>query len=236
MRFAMRLKVLMISTIFMVGFGFVSVAQCAIQAMASRVIYDGANKAATLGLKNNANQAYMIQAWVEPGTFNQDDVVPFVVTPPLIKIESQKEATLRFIYAGQGLPTDRESQFWISIQEIPPKPSQENILQLAIRSKIKLFYRPIQINISLEDAVKNLKWYVKDQNLYLENNSPLHVTIGDLKLNDQTTFVKYMNQDMVEPYSKIEVLKEITFPLKKIEFTYINEFGGNKIMPLVYLK
>lgn len=232
----MRLKALVVSTIFMIGLSFTNIAQCAIQAMASRVIYDGANKAATLGLKNNSQYTYMIQAWLEPGTLNKDEEVPFVVTPPLIKIESQKEATLRFIYAGQGLPTDRESQFWISIQEIPPKPNQDNILQLAIRSKIKLFYRPTQIDISLEDAVKELKWYVKDQSLYLENNSPLHVTIGDLKLNDQAAFIENINQDMVAPYSSIQVLKDISFPLKNIEFTYINEFGSNKKMPIIHFK
>ncbi|AZB87837.1 hypothetical protein DKE39_000295 [Acinetobacter baumannii] len=27
---------------------------------------------------------------------------------------------LKFIYSGQGLPTNQESLFWINIQEIPP--------------------------------------------------------------------------------------------------------------------
>lgn len=224
------------STLFLTCLGVTSTAYSAIQAMASRVIYDAENKAATLALRNNASKAYMVQAWLESGEYNKGESIPFVVTPPLIKLESGKEAALRFIYAGQGLPTDRESQFWINIQEIPPKSDQENTLQLAIRSKIKLFYRPTKIDLRLEDAVKHLKWYVKDQSLYLENNSPLHVTIGDLKLNDQSAVVKSMNQDMVAPYSNIVVLKDLSYPVKSLEFTYINDYGGNEKMPVVQLK
>ena len=231
----MRLKSLIISTI-LVTYCVTSTAHSAIQAMASRVIYNSGNKASTLALKNNASKAYMVQAWLENGENNKGETIPFVVTPPLVKIESQKEAALRFIYAGQGLPTDRESQFWINIQEIPPKSDNENVLQLAIRSKIKLFYRPSQIDMRLEDVVKRLHWYIKDQTLYLENDSPLYVTIGDLKLNDQSAFVKNMNQDMVAPYSTIQVLKDLTYPVKTLEFTYINDYGGNEKMPIVKLK
>ncbi|MFH4385192.1 fimbria/pilus periplasmic chaperone, partial [Acinetobacter baumannii] len=86
-------------------------------------------KAATLAIRNNADKAYMVQNWLEVGdTPTSDSKVPFVITPPLLKLDSKKETLLRIVYSGSGLPTDRESQFWINIQEIPPKPEVENTL------------------------------------------------------------------------------------------------------------
>lgn len=232
----MRLKSLVFSTVFTTLVG-ISNAHSAIQAMASRVIYDGNYKATTLALKNNASKAYMVQSWLEPGEDAQKDTkIPFVVTPPLVKIDPQKESILRFIYSGDGLPEDRESQFWINIQEIPPKPEKENVLQLAVRIKIKMFYRPKQLDVSLQDAIKELKWFVKDQTLYVENKSSLYVTIGDLRLENQKAVVKDLDQDMVAPFSTIAVLKHLTSDIRSIHYTYINEYGGNEEMPVVQLK
>ncbi|NNH27085.1 fimbrial biogenesis chaperone [Acinetobacter terrestris] len=216
---------------------FATSSHAAVQAMASRVIYNSENKAATLSLKNNSTKPYIVQTWLEPG---EDKTAPakvaFIVTPPLIKIESQKESILRFIYSGSGLPTDRESQVWINIQEIPPKPENENTLQLAVRSKIKLFYRPQQIEADLPAAVKKLQWYVENGTLKLKNNSPLFITIGDLKLGNNSASIRNMNQDMVPPYQTIDVLANVSKDVKSIQYTYINDYGGNTETPIVYLK
>ena len=219
------------------GMSFATSSHAAVQAMASRVIYNSENKAATLSLKNNSTKPYIVQTWLEPGEDKTAPVkVPFIVTPPLIKIESQKESVLRFIYSGSGLPTDRESQVWINIQEIPPKPENENTLQLAVRSKIKLFYRPQQIEADLPAAVKKLQWYVENGTLKLKNNSPLFITIGDLKLGNNSAPIRNMNQDMVPPYQTIDVLANVSKDVKSIQYTYINDYGGNTEMPVVYLK
>jgi P pilus assembly chaperone PapD len=226
----------MVTTVFLAATFSMSHSHAAIQAQASRVIYDASAKAATLSLKNNADKPYMVQSWLEAGkTTNDDSKVPFVVTPPLVKIEPQKESTLRFIYSGQGLATDRESQFWINIQEIPPKPENDNVLQLAVRTKIKLFYRPKQVNIKLEDAIKKVHWSVQGNNLKLENNSPLFVTIGDLKLGNQTGPLAKMADDMVPPFQSITVLNNLPSNIRTITYSYLNEFGGNIEMPPVRL-
>ncbi len=64
----------------------------AVQALASRVIYNGDAKAATLTIRNNADKAYMVQNWIEVGeTPLADTKVPFVITPPLLKLDSKKK-------------------------------------------------------------------------------------------------------------------------------------------------
>lgn len=54
--------------------------------------------------------------------------------PPILKLAGNKDAILRFVYSGSGLPTDRETVYWINVQEIPPSAKQENVLQIAIRT------------------------------------------------------------------------------------------------------
>lgn len=216
---------------------FATSSYAAVQAMASRVIYNSENKAATLSLKNNSTKPYIVQTWLEPGEDKTASAkVPFIVTPPLIKIESQKESVLRFIYSGSGLPSDRESQVWINIQEIPPKPENENTLQLAVRSKIKLFYRPQQIATDLPESVKKLQWSVENGTLKLKNNSPLFITIGDLTLGKNGKPISKMHQDMVPPFQSIEVLHSVPSNIKSLKFTYINDYGSNTEMPEVILK
>ncbi|WP_162873694.1 fimbrial biogenesis chaperone, partial [Klebsiella pneumoniae] len=68
-------------------------------------------------------------------------------------LDAAKTAVLRFIYSGNGLPQDKETLLWINVQEIPPAPKQENVLQVAVRTRIKLFYRPVALKTTLDEQV-----------------------------------------------------------------------------------
>lgn len=209
----------------------------AIQALATRVIYNGMDAAATLNLRNNASQPYMIQTWLESSQKkNNVSKLPMIVVPPLMRIDPGKESILRFIYSGEGLPLDKESLFWINIQEIPPKPQQENTLQLAIHSKIKLFFRPKQIKDSLENAVQKVKWFKDGSELKLKNDSPLHITIGVINLNDSSKAISNLDADMVAPNETITVLKKLPLNTDRLSFTYINDYGGATEVATVSLK
>lgn len=57
-----------------------------------------------------------------------------------------------------SLPKDRESVFYLNIFDIPTKlenKQDKNVLQLAIKSRIKLFYRPKELTTSPEEIYKN---------------------------------------------------------------------------------
>ncbi|SPL70906.1 fimbrial biogenesis chaperone [Acinetobacter stercoris] len=227
-------KLLALSTLY--AFMLCSSANAAIQAQATRVIYNSENSAATLSLKNNSDKPYMVQTWLSATKDAQGkQKIPMVVIPPLLKIESDKESILRFIYSGQGLPTDRESLLWINIQEIPPKPEQDNVLQIAIRSKLKLFYRPKQIKTSLDEAAHQLQWYQEGKQLKVKNASPLHVTIGVIKDAQGKTYSD-LNEDLVAPYQSITVLNNFSGNVKSITYTYINDYGGATTISSVMTK
>ncbi|MDI8746489.1 fimbria/pilus periplasmic chaperone, partial [Salmonella enterica subsp. enterica serovar Montevideo] len=41
--------------------------------------------------------------------------------------------------------------FWFNVRGVPPKPEDDNVLQLAMQSQLKLFYRPKAIIRSSND-------------------------------------------------------------------------------------
>ncbi|MGP4131767.1 fimbria/pilus periplasmic chaperone [Pantoea tagorei] len=113
--------------------------------MGTRVVYPAAEKEITVRLDNRGDQPALVQAWIDDGDPNQpvDKInVPFVMLPPVFRMEANKGQTLRIVYTGSDLPVDKESIFWLNVLDIPPKDKSrinKNQLQMAIRSRIKLF-------------------------------------------------------------------------------------------------
>lgn len=68
-----------------------------------------------------------------------------MVTPPLFRLGAGQENNLRILRTGGNLPEDRESLYWMNIKSIPStteKQDNVNTLQIAVKTRIKLIYRP----------------------------------------------------------------------------------------------
>ncbi len=50
---------------------------------------------------------------------------PFLITPPLFRLDAKQENVLRIIRTGGNLPADRESLFWLNIKSIPSSARNE---------------------------------------------------------------------------------------------------------------
>ena len=62
-----------------------------IQVDATRVIYKGDDKSASLPIHNDASEAYMVQTWLDTGDRNQvPKNLPVVVVPPILKLTPLK--------------------------------------------------------------------------------------------------------------------------------------------------
>lgn len=155
---------------------------------ATRVIYPAEAKQTSLAITNsNKQERYLINAWIENDRGEKEK--SFVVTPPLFVSEPDSENTLRIIYAGAPLPTDRESLFWMNVKAIPSvnKATLEgkNVLQLAILSRIKLFVRPNNLAMPPEEALSQLRFERTGDHLKVSNASPYYVTLVNLQLGGQ---------------------------------------------------
>lgn len=160
---------------------FASSAHAQIKIEGTRLIYFGKDKEASITVINRSNVDTIMQSWISSSDEISD--VPFAIVQPLTLLTPQRHHALRVLYAGNGLPTDKESVFWLNILEIPHRPEEKDNLQFAIRQRLKLFYRPPGLTGSASAAVDNLKWKrLSDKVVEIKNSSAFHISLINLIL------------------------------------------------------
>ncbi|EKP0260219.1 fimbria/pilus periplasmic chaperone [Aeromonas sobria] len=209
-------------------------AQAAISLDRTRVIFPQDSNSIALTISNdNPRLPYLAQAWVENARDGRDNV-PFTVQPPLQRVEPGSKSMVRLsaLPAVALLPQDRESLFYFNLREIPPKSSKPNVMQLALQTKVKLFYRPAQIL----DGAKDGQWAQKltlqrmDLGWKIENPTPYHANLVDLTNHASTTRLPGFRSVMVAPFSSTQL--DIKASLKKVTLSFINDYGGTQTVPM----
>jgi chaperone protein EcpD len=157
----------------------------------TRVVVRGADRETVVRMNNQGTTPLVVQSWIDNGEAERnkspDQIqVPFVLTPPISRVDPSKGQTVRIYPAAGTLPQDRESVFWFNVLEIPPKTknTEENLVQFTIRSRLKLFYRPQALGRDVpREAIAQVKWSLatdKDgrQVLRAHNPTPYYFTFG----------------------------------------------------------
>lgn len=86
------------------------------------------------------------QAWIE-NELAEKITSPMVVVPPIQRTEAgaNSQVKIQGLPELAQLPQDRESLFYFNLREIPPRSDKPNTLQIALQTRVKLFYRPAAI-------------------------------------------------------------------------------------------
>ncbi|MDS1916220.1 molecular chaperone [Enterobacter asburiae] len=190
---------------------------------ATRVIFHEGKVSASLGVQNHSEkEVYLVQSWVE--NIKNERSSQFLVTPPLFILDEKKENDLRIVVNDESaLPKDKESLFWLVSRTIPEgKKNSENVLKLAISSKIKLIYRPKNLSMSYDDSVQKIVANVSGGKFTLENNSPYFISLVDISVDNK--IVK--KSALVPPQSSISVDGVVGDAKSKIKFRHINDYGA----------
>lgn len=112
----------------------------------TRLIYNGTGHQAAISVSNPDNTPCLIQSWVSKNENSDDGDSLFVTTPPLFKLNPYAQNSVRVMLAGNAVPQDRESVYWLNIKSIPSSSAEaKNELLIAVKSKMKLFYSPGRI-------------------------------------------------------------------------------------------
>lgn len=204
-------------------------AQAGIVINTTRVIYPAQDKEVSFGVHNTGSGEILVQSWLEPSAEHTDpNNLPFVITPALARLPGDGRQLLRVIHAGTDMPADRESVLWLNVQEIP-QAAAENALQVAIRQRIKLFFRPQGLVGEAGDAPEKLSWKLADNNtLEVNNPGPYHVSM--VRITAQSSAAQLFNQDsqMIAPGQslKFALASAIDSAGLNLSFISINDFGG----------
>lgn len=159
------------------------VSQSALASLATdqtRYVFRGDKDALTIMVTNNdKDHTFGGQAWVD-NIVEKDTRPTFVVTPSFFKVKPQGQQTLRIIMASDHLPKDKESVYWLNLQNIPPALEGSGIA-IALRTKLKLFYRPKALLKGRKGAEEALTLNTRpDGRTMLVNTTPYIYAIGSL--------------------------------------------------------
>lgn len=193
----------------------------------TRIIFPGTEKSINVTISNdNPEEAYLAQSWIEDLQGNKLTKGAILATPPLQRVEPNSNSLVRLSTTPElgKLPQDRESVFYFNLREVPPKSTDGNTLQIALQSRVKLFYRPAGILSESETKWAHKITLIKTAKGYrINNTTPFNLTVIGLGKSKAASEQNAFNVVMVPPKSTHDVESPL---LATPYLTYINDYGG----------
>lgn len=209
-------------------------ASAAVTLQGTRIVHDASKgRDVTVKATNSGEQPAMVQVWIDDGDSHarpEDVRTPFRLTPADPRLlQARQGQAYRVTYAPRPseapLPTDRESVFYFNLLDIPPKPADaagKNLLQFAVRTRVKLFHRPAGLPGNARDAAGQLQWRSQGGALQVSNPSAYHVTISTLTLPDGHK----VEADMIAPGAKVRLpLPSGAAMPSSLTFQWLDDYG-----------
>ena len=192
----------------------------------TRVIYPSDAKNVSVHVSNEGKQPALIQSWIDKGeqqTRPEKITVPFLLNPPINRIEPGKGQTLKIQALSPSLPTDRESIFWLNVLEIPPVSKDlksKNYIQIAFRSRIKLFYRPAGLE-GASDSASKLQWSPVSDGIRAYNPTPFYISLIKVKIGN-----KSLDGQMIAPFSSAVFKTTYAKGANTLIASSLNDYGA----------
>lgn len=215
-----------------------SVAQAAITIDRTRVVYSGDMKSVSINLSNdNKELPFLAQTWLEDEHY-QKITSPLVALPPLQRMEPGSKSIIRVttLPEASALPQDRESLFFFNVREVPPKSEKSNVLQLALQTRVKLFYRP-QAIVPKRGAIwqEQLTFKRANNQLRVTNPTPFYIVMtgfaSDFREKGGKDIAGFGGL-MLAPFASEAITLKSSVPTSFV-LDYINDYGGHPELKFV---
>ena len=217
-------------------------AQAGIVIQGSRVVYPTKEREVTIKMTNIGEQPSLVQAWVDKGneklTADKADG-PFLITPPITRVEAKKGQTLRLVYTGDDAASKKqETVFWLNVLDVPPMPKDQdaNFLQVAVRSRLKIFFRPEGLPGNPNQTAEGLNWSVVQAGhgyaLRARNTGAFHVSLATVQLvaGNKTFSVDKDDMKMVAPGASVDLplpgLAGQPGAGARIDYQWVTDYGA----------
>ncbi|MCV3278236.1 fimbrial biogenesis chaperone [Aeromonas hydrophila] len=205
----------------------------------TRVIFSEGEKKKSLTIANVNDYPVLSQVWVDSGEGDPNSkLAPFVVLPPVLKLDPNEKANVVLVYNHASLPADKESIFWINLYEVPPlsrESKDEDYLRLAMNTQMKLFYRPRSIPSDSSSAPSMLNFklmYSDNGEVYIlcDNPTPYHISMVAFKLKgEERESLDDQGVDiLISPYSNRKLIMGINkneIHNANVAYTVIDDYG-----------
>lgn len=201
----------------------------------TRIIYPSGAASKTIQFSNPDNEPAIIQLQMVNEDGNPDNETPFVIIPPVFRIEPHSDQSVRIITNGKKLPTNKESLFKLQFQQLPSIKSNEinnNKLFVTIKNNVKIFYRPESLTGKrVIDPPANLQFEIDHRSLTLKNPTGFFISIVNVEIKGKEKSYKVIQHVMLAPFSSFtkpipEWAAKISKP--KIKTIILNDSGAER--------
>ncbi|WP_432225799.1 fimbria/pilus periplasmic chaperone [Enterobacter wuhouensis] len=196
----------------------------------TRVVLNGGEKSVSLGVTNqNRELPFLAQAWVEDAQGKKLSD-PLTALPPVQRVEpgSKTQVKVQTTPAMNLLAQDKETLFYFNLREIPPKTDKPNTLQIALQTRIKLFYRPAGLAVNPADKPWQEQMTLTRQGDHYVANNPTayYVSIVEVSPSLKGAVIKTFKPVLVAPKSSAPLGSSVSEMGNSPVVTYINDYGG----------
>lgn len=198
---------------------------------ATRIIYTQGENSVSVGARNNSNINYLAKFSISNNSDGTASKTPFLVSPPLIKIDSGRTQDVRIFAQQNSLPTDRESVFYFTATMIPATdgPIKGSALNIGYNNIIKFFYRPEKLSMSPYDAYKNLKINSSSTGITVVNDSPYFISLNKLSVNGVKAELSMKKSNtMISPFDSFSYVMPANGRKGVAKWVVINDLGGEE--------
>ncbi|MGM7880682.1 fimbria/pilus periplasmic chaperone [Yersinia enterocolitica] len=208
----------------------------------TRAIYPLSSvKGISLSMINPQDYPILVQTQVKGE--DKRSPAPFVVTPPLFRLDAGMQGRVRVIRTGGNFPQDRESLQWLCLTGVPPKEGDMwdnshhdknketqdvNLdVRLSISTCMKLLIRPEQLKQKPEDVAGELTWQRNRKQLQVNNPTPFYISFKSINLGDKNINL-FSENTYVAPFSEKSYALPvgITGTPSEVNWQIINDLGG----------
>lgn len=208
--------------------------QAAIQPDRTRIIFNASDKASSLKLENQSKQLpYLAYSWIENEKGKKDDTF-LVALPPIQRLNPGAVSQVRIVKQDKtrSLPLDRESLFFFNVREIPPAPENKGdnaIVQMALQSQLKLFWRPAALKKKPGTEVEHqLKISQQGNALLINNPTAYYITLAFFGKDIKSQLSGFSSQ-MLSPFSSAK-LNAGSYSGNTFVLGYMDDYGGLRML------
>lgn len=209
----------------------------------NRLVYNEKDKAISIAALNHGDAPYLIQAGVS-GEAGKSTAAPFLVTPPLFRLNARAQNMMRIMKVGAPLPADRESVFYFYAIAIPGQGDEvgKNMdtgekdavgakLSIAMKTILKLFYRPANLPVTIDQAHELMQFTQQGNTVVIKNPTPYYQSFAQLQFDG-------VAQDLDTRESMAAPMSNLVFPVNArvntVTWSVMTDYGG--ATPLVSKK
>lgn len=207
-------------------------AQATVSLTGTRLIFDGRFPQASIDVINRDDRQVLLQTWLSrPENHDGDpqtagDGLPFVLTPPLLQLDGHGRQTLQVLYQGSGMAQHQESLLHLYVLEIPRRNGASQALNIAIRQRINLFYRPPGLTGDPALTPQRLRWLLSadGRELQVSNPSAFHAVLLDVQLDG----VRLSSDLLLAPGASHTLALPLPLAGEVLAFAALTDYGGTR--------